>query len=219
MTITCQLSGGLGNQLNQIAYTLIQEDVLHDVAIFDSKNYTQLTQGNFETRYKRSIFRKVKWQDLTDSEVGIVKPIVDTTLFNLYRDRLIKLFKPPTKTVVELSVKYPVITTYPNCAIHVRRGDLSQFPGQYRILTPDYYQDAINKFDRDTKFLVFSDDIEYCRQIFIGDNFTFSSEAHDDRDLYLMSLCQHQIIANSTFSYWGAFLNENPDKIVLQPQF
>lgn len=217
ITVTCQLSGGLGNQLSQVANALIYAESLGINAVFDNSNYTRLTQGNFEYWYKKSIFRKLKWQKIGDN-VEFIPSNLSTELFDSSRDRLVKTFKPPIKTVAELTTKYSAILSKPNCAIHVRRGDLARFPGLYKILSPDYYQDAINNFDRDTKFLVFSDDLKYCKRIFIGENFYFSDEAQDDRDLYLMSLCQHQIVANSTFSWWGAFLNTNPGKIVLHPQ-
>lgn len=217
--LTCQLSGGLGNQLNQIAYIVIQSDILQIDAVFDPTNYTKLTQGNFEVRYKQSIFRKIKWQSLDGIGATILdlEPIADTKLFDAHRDRLIKLFKPPLRTIAKLNHKYHNVLDSNNCAIHVRRGDLAQFPGYCKILSPDYYQDAINKLDRDTKFLIFSDDLNYCRKIFVGDRFFFSEETDDDLDLYLMSMCYNQIIANSTYSWWGAFLNQNPGKIVLRP--
>lgn len=220
--VTCQLSGGLGNQLNQVSGALIRASELGAKVVFDSNNYNRLTQGNLENRYKQTIFRNLIWEDLSVSDSCGMEFLTaffyPTNLLDLHHKDLIRKFKPPSELVRDLSKKYARVLGYPNCAIHVRRGDLAQFPGLYKILPPDYYQQAINRFDRDTKFLIFSDDMEYCRRIFTGDRFFFSEEIEDDIDLYLMSLCQNQIIANSTFSWWGAFLNTNPDKIVIHPQ-
>jgi hypothetical protein len=70
-------------------------------------------------------------------------------------------------------------------------------------------------------FVFFSDDIPWCRQTFPRDRTVFCENPPWDKDflqLYLMSKCGHQIIANSSFSWWGAWLNRNPGKIILRPQ-
>jgi len=63
---------------------------------------------------------------------------------------------------------------------------------------------------------VFSDDIAWCKQNFKGDNIEFS-ERSPVEDLNLQLACEHNIIANSSMSWWGAFLNKNPSKIVIAP--
>jgi Glycosyl transferase family 11 len=106
----------------------------------------------------------------------------------------------------------------PNCAIHVRRGDYVHRTQYNPVCSLDYYRSAIELFAADTAFLVFSDDIEWCKQRFDSPRFTFSEQRapsdsvlggnlQEEIDLYLMSMCQHQIIANSTFSWWGSWLN------------
>jgi len=88
----------------------------------------------------------------------------------------------------------------------------------------EYYQKAINYFNEkftDIVFYVFSDDIEYVKQ-----NFNFNAEViyienkdlQDYHELKLMSFCKHNIIANSTFSWWAAWLNENSNKTVIAPK-
>jgi hypothetical protein len=69
-------------------------------------------------------------------------------------------------------------------------------------------------------FIFFSDDIEWCKQFFTESNVIFCEEKEwmpDYLSLWLISKCRHQIIANSSFSWWGAWLNVNPDKIVIRP--
>jgi hypothetical protein len=82
----------------------------------------------------------------------------------------------------------------------------------------DYYRNAIAEFSDDTRFLVFSDDIQWCKENFKGDNFHFIEGEKDYVDLYLMSLCNNNIIANSSFSWWGAWLNNTPNKKVIAPK-
>jgi hypothetical protein len=73
-----------------------------------------------------------------------------------------------------------------------------------------------------TKFLVFSNDIEWCKKNFTKDmgfeNIEFADNNANYIDLELMSKCDHNIIANSTFSWWGAYLNKNPNKIIITPK-
>ena len=83
----------------------------------------------------------------------------------------------------------------------------------------DYYKQAIETVGPDKTFVIFSDDIEWCKQNldFIGSKF-FISGNKDYEDMYLMSLCNNNIITNSTFSWWGAWLNKNENKIVISPK-
>ncbi|WP_027405947.1 alpha-1,2-fucosyltransferase [Anaerovibrio sp. RM50] len=112
-----------------------------------------------------------------------------------------------------------------NCnsvSIHVRRGD---YVSEGVKLTPlSFYRKAILKIEEKVKnahFFVFADDVEYARSLFPdNDHYTFvegNNGKNSFRDMQLMSLCKHNITANSTFSFWGAFLNSNPSKIVIAP--
>lgn len=114
------------------------------------------------------------------------------------------------------------------CSIHVRRGDYlnsTEFKG---ICGIDYYERAIKevrkKFASEVTFLVFSNDITWCRenlQQFFGAieaiyvDWNIGRESY--KDMYIMSICRANIIANSSFSWWGAYLNESPNKIVVSP--
>ena len=110
-----------------------------------------------------------------------------------------------------------IISQYLNpVAIHVRRGDYVKHPG-YWAITPEYIQTALNCFlDQEYTFLVFSDDIEWCKQVF-PEGVIFIEGNNQFEDLCLMSLCDHSIIANSSYSWWGAYLNQNPNKKVIAP--
>ena len=67
-------------------------------------------------------------------------------------------------------------------------------------------------------YAVFSDDIEWCKKVFgNSEEIIYIEKEADYVDLYLMSLCKHNIIANSTFSWWGAWLGKHPDQIVIAP--
>ena len=106
-------------------------------------------------------------------------------------------------------------------SIHVRRGDYVKHAGSFPPITVDYVEQAMNKINTG-KFMVFSDDIAWCKGAFTHlDNsiqrFEYSEGRNEKEDLSLMASCGHHIIANSTFSWWGAYLGHNPDKVVVTP--
>ena len=111
-------------------------------------------------------------------------------------------------------------------SIHIRRGDYlvkchkDNFGG---ICTTEYYQKAIDIMCSKVAnpyFFIFSNDIEWCKQnIKLPHIYYVNCNKGKDswQDMFLMSKCKHNIIANSTFSWWGAYLNENPQKIIISP--
>ena len=113
-------------------------------------------------------------------------------------------------------------------SIHIRRGDYienKQIYNVHGICDLDYYYNCINLFLKKLKnphFFIFSDDHRWAKENLKLDcplTFVDHNDASKNyEDLRLMSQCRHNIIANSTFSWWGAWLNQNPDKIVYAPQ-
>jgi hypothetical protein len=115
------------------------------------------------------------------------------------------------------------------CSIHVRRGDYLNSPDYKGICGLDYYQKAIDVVRSKTSsrivFLVFSNDINWCREnltpCFLDNRVVFvdwNTGKDSYKDMYLMSRCNVNIIANSSFSWWAAYLNETPDKIIVSPE-
>ena len=103
------------------------------------------------------------------------------------------------------------------CSLHARRTDYVNLQNYHPPCSLEYYQEAISKF-KDSLFLIFSDDIEWCKSNFIGDNFLFLENNSPGEDLCLMSLCNDNIIANSSFSWWGSWLNNNKEKKIIAPK-
>ena len=93
-------------------------------------------------------------------------------------------------------------------ALHIRRGDFLTNNANHNNLTLDYYSTALGKFEDDRNVIIFSDDTEWCKQqeLFSGDRFLVSESGNSYVDMCLMSMCSDFIIANSTFSWWGAWL-------------
>lgn len=126
---------------------------------------------------------------------------------------------------VELSDKIMAVNAV---SLHVRRGDYINNPktmATHGLCTLEYYRDAIqyvaNRVEQ-PQFFIFSDDIEWAKSNLKID-FPHAYVQHNRdkesyNDMHLMSLCQHHIIANSSFSWWGAWLNPGIDKIVVVPK-
>ena len=120
------------------------------------------------------------------------------------------------------------ISSCNSVSLHIRRGDyvsnteINKFHG---VLTLEYYLKSVIKIAdcaENPHFFIFSDDHDWAKEhLNFGYPLTFithNSVENSYEDLRLMSLCKHNIIANSSFSWWGAWLNENPAKIVVAPR-
>jgi hypothetical protein len=109
-------------------------------------------------------------------------------------------------------------------AIHVRRGDYLKDPLLGGLCGPDYYQAAINYIHTKVgspEFFVFSDDIAWCQEhlrLPQAEFISWNKGPESYIDMQLMSACKHNIIANSSFSWWAAWLNPNESKIVIYPK-
>ena len=111
-------------------------------------------------------------------------------------------------------------------AVHVRRGDYSSsaYSSFFGVLPVTYYTEAIAAVKQrvgNPVFYFFSDDIAWCKKNFgtVGAEFIAHNTGADAyKDMLLMSTCKNNIIANSTFSWWGAWLSTNPDKVVIAPK-
>jgi hypothetical protein len=103
------------------------------------------------------------------------------------------------------------------CAIHVRAGDYIDDPNAYHPrCSKEYYQEAIKLMPKGTKYIVFSDDIEFAKER-VGIDALYLSGNYID-DFRLMKRCKHFIIANSSFSAMAAILADHPEKIVVAPE-
>jgi|TARA_B100000085_G_scaffold181088_1_gene165323 hypothetical protein len=117
----------------------------------------------------------------------------------------------PCKEMME-SVDNPI-------ALHIRRTDYLTNSENHFNLPLAYYEAALKHFDDDRNVIVFSDDPAWCseQELFSDDRFMISENTDNRVDLCLMSLCSDFIIANSSYSWWGAWLSNNKNKKVIAP--
>lgn len=138
--------------------------------------------------------------------LGYVQPAEE-----LLRKELSAILSPPSSTIT--------------VGIHVRRGDYVHLPsaaGFHGTCGVDYYKRAIELFsaqlNTSAHFIFFSDEPDWVSENMpLPTNYSFASNASDFEDFTQLSNCSHQIIANSSFSWWAAWLNPNPNKIVIAP--
>jgi len=102
-------------------------------------------------------------------------------------------------------------------SVHIRRTDYLSSGGLHPLCSLNYYNQAVDIFGKEAIFLIFSDDLKWAKENFKGENFLFVEIGDPFKELCLMSKCDHHIIANSSFSWWGAWLNQKKDKKVIAP--
>jgi hypothetical protein len=180
--------------INNFMFVNIDNNVIIDERVFNlNPNINYAFMGRF---------------DLYTYWYNKIKEIVDNVEFNDVlleesKSKLLKI-KNTTKTI----------------SLHVRRGDyLLPQHHFYTKLDVDYYDRALKQIKNltDYQLLIFSNDIPWCKTNLSGlhNNISYIDKNTDYIDLCMMSLCDHNIIANSSFSWWGAYLNKNINKIVV----
>jgi len=138
--------------------------------------------------------------------------------FKEYEKEIRELFCFSEEMISTLKEKHKLLLNEETCSMHIRRGDYIGQEQYHNNLNLNYYMKATKQFSKDVKYIIFSDDVDWCRSQFMGEMFLFPEPQDDIDDLCLMSLCNHNIIANSSFSWWGAYLNKNEDKIIVVPK-
>jgi hypothetical protein len=104
-------------------------------------------------------------------------------------------------------------------AVHVRRGDyvLDKTKGIFHNLSLQWFEMAMSRFPTQVVFLIFSDDITWCKEHLKGSCILYSTGNNDLEDLALMRACDGYVISNSSFSWWGAWLSDSPAPAVIGP--
>jgi hypothetical protein len=209
--LTIQLQGGLGNQLFQLAALEYYSNTT-GLPIFISEKVTPKTYHSNQNYYD-SIF--LNWKPLynnksVDIHVGEEDPKFNTSKINClhgyFQDYTLvtELFLSKLVLNTAILTKYPDIHT--TVFLHIRGGDYINNP-VHDLHLNEYYSRAISQFKND-KFSVFTNDKEYAKRFLGNINYNFVDENELD-SLTLMSKCKAGICANSSFSWWGAYLNRN----------
>lgn len=243
--ITTYLQGGLGNQIFQISAAFNLAKLNNDEACFNFNSSHTPLQGNQSLKYKDNIYKEFKHNDDLKSDVEFnqighcYNPIPyqkNLQIQGFFQSE--KYFIESKDEIVDKIVlglnfnkeKYESVMDYINeitfrsdksqtlVTVHIRRGDYLRFPHIHTLCDLDYYKTALSIMKEkigDFTPIFISDDKEWCKNNFDGIVSPFDDEIED---MILMSNCEHNIIANSSFSWWGAYLNKNPNKVVIGPK-
>lgn len=165
--------------------------------------------GSYDFSHKSSLYLEGYWQHYL--------------YFDSYRDLLCKEFQLKEEFISESCRRLiNQVQSEDSVAVHIRRGD---YEASW-VLNDSYYHEAfafMNDKLKNPRYYIFCEDIPYIKEhygylsdaIFVTGDFSLT----DMEEFWLMSKCSHQIIANSTFSWWTAYLNTNPGKIVIAPEY
>ncbi len=145
-----------------------------------------------------------------------------------YKDIILKEFILKNELSHQSSQFQKAIESTISVSLHIRRGDYITNPTTnsfHGACSLEYYKNAVslivNRVDK-PQFFIFSDDLDWAKEnLNFIEKITFiklNENIPDHEEMYLMSQCKHNIIANSSFSWWGAWLNQNVDKIVIAPE-
>ncbi len=230
-----RMYGRLGNFLFQYATALslgkgrVVAVVEDDVTLADIKKYPSLFGGLEIVRSAPVGIRHLKQGNIFD--------LVDTSYIEqgdvlldgyfqsekyIDRDIVRQAYAMPEGLERQLKERYAAALSVPQVtSIHVRRGDYLKLPQFHPFVGEKYFIKALARLSDCHEYIVCSDDLAWCKAFFPPHfpdcHFTFSQEKGPLEDIYLCSLCHNHILSNSSFSWWGAWLNERPDKRILAP--
>ncbi|NBW12595.1 MAG: alpha-1,2-fucosyltransferase [Caulobacteraceae bacterium] len=228
--------GAIGNQLFQYA-TLYSIGKINNYTIKIPKTEEHFDEGtNRIQHYFLNCFDNIFAEILTEEDKKLIKYKAhdenaisyNQNMFNIpdfttlegyfqsykyfigFEQDLKKQFQFKKSIINSINAKYNI--NYKNfSSVHLRYGDYAHRQNYHPIMDKDYYKKAFELLDS-SNYLVFSDSIEYAKVIFNdfkNINFIFVENNHAFEDMYLMSVCKDNILANSSFSWWAAWLNEN----------
>ncbi len=234
--VSPHFEGQLGNQLFIIAATLAYGWDYGKEPLFPQLNESRYRLSvhrdrlffRLNTSLSQVSFQREFWEKIWYSPARIPPCSENLKLFGYFhswkhfhhhREKLLPLFAPHPETLVSLESRYGELFRHSDTAsIHVRTS-MRKVHDKMPFLGIGYIKDAIRLFPQKTKFVVFSDRIEWCKRHLpkLEADFTFIEGNDEVDDLILMSKMKHQIIANSTYSWWGAYLNQHPEKKIIVP--
>lgn len=232
-----KIYAGLGNQMFQYCYGKYLELHYNKVRFISKKTQNHLTDI-FNIDLNNFILSQSKISSLKVFCIKFfAKYITKSYSTDFYQNAIFpnsihckEIFTFRNEMEYKKSDIYHKIVTTNSVSLHIRGGDYltSEY---YNICTPEYFLNAINLINKSVKnphFFIFTNDIEYANTIVqkinehIPKNYTIANNASfaEDvgSDMFLMSQCKHNIISNSTYSWWGAYLNQNQNKTTIAPE-
>lgn len=235
--VTCALIGRTGNMMFEIANAYTQ-------ALSYDRQLVVPRSESSSRPLEKSLFRKIDFliestNDIPEPKVtrpGVFKfhsvippeencPTVyrgfyqSDKFFGKYKNQIKSLFSPPPEFYEKAFKEYPFLKDEIVVGVSVRRGDYLDQCDRHPVITLEYIKEAYTKLPAHNRVLVMSDDIDWCKNHIDLPNVIFSDNTKfwNEEGLWLLSLCDHFVISNSTFSWWGAWLSNAHNKVVVAP--
>jgi hypothetical protein len=234
--ISCNLCGGLGNQMFQIAATYALALRNNDISIFDFDKCRTPMQGNPSNKYRDNIFRDVNvgkfepkfyYEELKFSfdEIPYHKYMLLNGYFQSekyfidFKDDIKRIFVIDDNDKKLIRDILPIFKTSnkPITSVNIRRGDYLKNQNYHNICPYEYFKKSIDLIG-DSYFIFISDDLNWVKENFKNnDNYFFPNLKSDILDLSIMTMCNNNIISNSSFGWWGAYLNDTKNSLKIAP--
>lgn len=224
--ITSFIQGGLGNQLFQIAAGLsLAKQVGDNFCLIEGQHYLP-QQGNNISIYKNNILRNITFTNNIFTNLCVynepcysyreIPKKLNQILFGYFQSE--KYFINIEDNIKSLfSLQFQNMPSGINVSMHIRLGDYLKNKEYHPVQSEDYYYRALTSIGNYDNLFIFSDSElpEWAKKL---KNVRVVKNSSDIEDLSLMASCDHNIIANSSFSWWGAWMNRNKNKKVVAPK-
>ena len=205
----------------------IKENYFVDVPFYEKNNFHWLVKA-FLSKFNKSHYKERAWYfeaDFLNKKDGYFDwYFQNENYFKDFESTIRKDFSFSKKFSDRNLALLDSLSWKNLVAVHVRRWDYLKKPDFHPICSLDYYDKSIlyiYKRIKNPVFIFFSDDLEWCKENFNWETYVYVDwNVWEDawQDMALMSKCHHNIIANSSFSWWWAWLNRNEEKVVIAPR-
>lgn len=234
--VSAKNDGQLGNQLFTIASTLAYawDNDLIPVFPFLNANdankshnrdhiFFRLNTSSSPHKLKTYTYYLIDYEPIPPSkDIFLNGPFFSWKYFHHHREKILEMFAPSDEILEYLYAKYAELIDLPNTVgVHVRTTSREIHHRRFPFPGLKYFELAMANFPENYTFVVFSDRINWCKENFKkkfpNKNFIFIEGNNHIQDLFLLSMMKNHVLSNLTFSWWGAYLNTNPDQIVYVP--
>lgn len=234
--ITSRLQGRTGNLMFQIANGFVR-------SIMYGKQFTLPSREAATNHLQNNLFRKLTFfiEKIPDTNISkhiessftyskVLQPsdnqptvysgwYQSEKFFEGHTQEVKDLFSPTYEFYEKAYSELPFIKDSKVAAINVRRGDYLTQPTRHPVISLEYIYEAYKLLPSHDYLIIMSDDINWCKNNIVLPKSIFidNSKFWDQDGLWLLSLCSYFVISNSTFSWWGAWLSNTKDKVVVSP--
>ena len=225
------LGGRLGNNMFMIAHAYVKslefnkQMVIAKDQLLGTNEYKKTGDD-----YSQNIFSKFQFIETFDNNKNCNPQIPSNDKHSIYvgyyqserhfqkwSENIKWLFGPTLEFITRIKEEIPIIFQKEVTVIHVRRGDYFHNPNYHPTVSPEYIFKALELVTSE-QYLIASDDIPWCKENLNLPGAIYLEGWKSHEQLWIMSMCHHFIISNSSFSWWAAYLSRNPSKRVISPE-